>query len=109
MPQLASQLNPRSEEFKANAAAMRALVDDLHAQLERIAQGGGRRARQAPWRAASCCRASASNVLLDPGTPFLEIGAAGRAGRVQGQGRQRRRARRRHDHRHRPRRPASSA
>ena len=41
MPTLASKLNPRSEDFKANAAAMRALVDDLNAKLEQIAQGGG--------------------------------------------------------------------
>ena len=41
MPTLASKLNPRSEDFKANAAAMRSLVDDLNAKLERIAQGGG--------------------------------------------------------------------
>ena len=41
MPALASKLSPRSDDFKANAAAMRALVDDLNAKLERIAQGGG--------------------------------------------------------------------
>ena len=28
----------------------------------------------ATWRAASCCRASASRALLDPGSPFLELG-----------------------------------
>ena len=30
MPQIESKLNPRSEDFKANAAAMQAVVDDLH-------------------------------------------------------------------------------
>ena len=39
MPTLTSKLNPRSEEFKANAAAMRAQVDDLNAKLAQIAQG----------------------------------------------------------------------
>src|SRR5213076_1005240 len=39
MPTLASKLNPRSEEFKAHAATMRALVDDLNAKLARIGQG----------------------------------------------------------------------
>ena len=38
MPTLASKLNPRSEDFKANAAAMRALVDDL--SIERFAVVG---------------------------------------------------------------------
>ncbi len=42
-------------------------------------------------------------MLLDPGTPFLEIGAAGRARACTRRGRQRRRAVRRHDRRHRPR------
>ena len=41
MPTLASKLNARSEDFKANAAAMRVLVDDLNAKLATIAQGGG--------------------------------------------------------------------
>ena len=29
MPHIESKLNPRSEDFKANAAAMQAIVDDL--------------------------------------------------------------------------------
>ena len=33
MPSLSTQLNARSEEFRANAAAMRRLVDDLNAKL----------------------------------------------------------------------------
>ena len=45
-----SKLNPRSADFQANAAAMQALVDDLRAQCEKIAQGGGEAAR-AKWTA----------------------------------------------------------
>src|SRR5262249_23710896 len=45
MPTLPSKLNPRSEEFKTNAAAMRVLVDDLNAKLATIAEGGGEAAR----------------------------------------------------------------
>ena len=41
MPTLASKLNARSEDFKAHAAAMRALLVDLNARLEKIALGGG--------------------------------------------------------------------
>ena len=41
MTVLSTQLNPRSAEFAANAQAMQAVVDDLRAHLERIAQGGG--------------------------------------------------------------------
>ena len=45
MPVLETKLNPRSAEFQANAAAMRAQVDDLQAQLAQVAQGGGEAAR----------------------------------------------------------------
>ena len=38
MSVLEAKLNPRTEEFKANAAAMRALVDDLNAKLAKIAE-----------------------------------------------------------------------
>ena len=41
MPLIESQLNPRSDEFATNAAAMQALVDDLQRQLAVVAQGGG--------------------------------------------------------------------
>jgi 3-methylcrotonyl-CoA carboxylase beta subunit len=41
MPLLETQLNARSADFQANAAAMRAVVDDLKARVEQVAQGGG--------------------------------------------------------------------
>ncbi|MFO1222331.1 MAG: carboxyl transferase domain-containing protein [Burkholderiaceae bacterium] len=75
MPQLASKLNPRSEDFKANAAAMRALVDDLHAQVERVAQGGPAAARAKHEARGKLLPRQRVERLLDPGTPFLEIGA----------------------------------
>ena len=37
MPVLESQLNPRSADFQANAAAMRALVEDLRLQVAKAA------------------------------------------------------------------------
>src|SRR5207237_3341172 len=43
---LESQLNPRSAEFQANAAAMQALVTDLDAQVALHAAGGGEAARR---------------------------------------------------------------
>ncbi len=39
MPTLVSRLNPRAEDTRAHAAAMRALVDDLNAKLAAIAHG----------------------------------------------------------------------
>ncbi len=73
MPTLASQLSPRSEDFKANAAAMRALVDDLNARLAQIAQGGGEAARAKHTARGKLLPRERVEMLLDPDTPFLEV------------------------------------
>jgi 3-methylcrotonyl-CoA carboxylase beta subunit len=73
MPVLASKLAPRSEAFKANAAAMRALVDDLHAKLAQIAQGGGEAARARHVARGKLPPRERVEMLLDPDAPFLEI------------------------------------
>jgi len=73
MPALRSQLNPRSADFVANAAAMRALVDDLRQQLEKVAQGGGDAARAKHTARGKLLPRERVLNLLDPGTPFLEL------------------------------------
>ena len=73
MSVLASKLNPRSEEFKAHAAAMRALVDDLNAQLRKIAEGGGEVARTRHLGRGKLLPRERVEMLLDPDTPFLEL------------------------------------
>ena len=73
MPVLASKLNPRSEEFKANAAAMRALVDDLNARLGQVALGGGEGPRAKHLARGKLLPRDRVEMLLDPDTPFLEI------------------------------------
>lgn len=73
MPALASKLSPRSEDFKANAAAMRALVDDLNAKLARIAQGGGDGPRAKHLARGKLLPRDRVEMLLDPDTPFLEV------------------------------------
>jgi 3-methylcrotonyl-CoA carboxylase beta subunit len=40
-----SQLKPRSEEFRGNAARMRALVEDLKQKVSVVTQGGDQAAR----------------------------------------------------------------
>ncbi len=74
MTVLKSQLNPRSAEFQANAAAMAAVVADLHEKVDRIAQGGPEAARQKHLARGKLLPRERVNALLDPGTPFLEIG-----------------------------------
>ena len=73
MSTLSTQLNARSEDFKANAAAMRLLVDDLNARLAKIALGGGDEARRKHLSRGKLLPRDRVERLLDPGTPFLEI------------------------------------
>jgi 3-methylcrotonyl-CoA carboxylase beta subunit len=73
MAALASKINPRSEEAKANAAAMRAVVDDLNARLAKIAEGGGEAARAKHLARGKLLPRDRVEMLLDPDTPFLEI------------------------------------
>ncbi|MEY5099154.1 MAG: hypothetical protein RJA36_1873, partial [Pseudomonadota bacterium] len=70
---LGTQLNPRSADFQANAAAMRALVDDLRERIELIAQGGGDAARARHLARGKLLPRERVQMLLDPGTPFLEV------------------------------------
>jgi len=73
MTVLHSQLNPRSADFAANAAAMRTVVEDLKAHLEKIAAGGGEAARAKHTARGKLLPRDRVQTLLDPGTPFLEV------------------------------------
>jgi len=73
VPVIESALNPRSEAFRANAAAMRALVDDLRAKLARVAEGGGEAARARHVARGKLLPRERVEQLLDPGMPFLEF------------------------------------
>lgn len=74
MQTLKSKINPRSEEFRANATAMRALVEDLRVQVEAAQQGGGEAARAKHIARGKLLPRDRVGQLLDPGAPFLEIG-----------------------------------
>ena len=73
MPVLTSQINPRSDAFKANAQAMQTLIDDLEAKLEQISLGGGEAPRVKHLARGKLLPRDRVEGLLDPGTPFLEI------------------------------------
>ena len=70
---LETQLNARSADFQANAAAMRAVVDDLKAQIEKATLGGGETARAKHTGRGKLLPRDRVQMLLDPGTPFLEL------------------------------------
>ncbi|MDQ6881037.1 MAG: methylcrotonoyl-CoA carboxylase [Pseudomonadota bacterium] len=73
MSVLESQLNARSADFQANAQAMRALVDDLQVQLKKAAAGGGEASRARHLKRGKLLPRDRVQMLLDPGTPFLEL------------------------------------
>src|SRR5690606_10774483 len=75
MAALTSELDPRQSQYSANAEAMRALVEDLREQVNRIARGGTDAARARHQSRGKLLARDRIDLLLDPGSPFLEIGA----------------------------------
>jgi len=73
MSVLQTQLNSRSADFVANAAALQAVVDDLRVQLKKSAAGGGEKARAKHVARGKLPPRERVQMLLDPGTPFLEL------------------------------------
>ena len=73
MPALKTSINPRSEEFRANAAAMAALVQDLRDKVARAALGGDEAARAKHVARGKLLPRERVRQLLDPGSPFLEL------------------------------------
>ncbi|MEG2047845.1 MAG: carboxyl transferase domain-containing protein, partial [Comamonas sp.] len=70
---LGTQLNPRSADFQANAAAMQTVVDELRARCEQVALGGGEAARAKHVARGKLLPRERVQRLLDAGTPFLEL------------------------------------
>ncbi len=73
MPKLSTSVRPDSPAFKANEAAMAALVDDLKAKVAKIVLGGSERAREKHLSRGKLLPRERVERLLDPGTPFLEL------------------------------------
>jgi 3-methylcrotonyl-CoA carboxylase beta subunit len=73
MPIIESRLNPRAQDFAANAKAMRELVDDLKSKVAALAEGGGAAARAKHEARGKLLPRARVAALLDPGTPFLEL------------------------------------
>ena len=71
---LKSAINPRSAEFRANAERMQALVSDLRAKISTVAMGGDEAARKKHLDRGKLLPRERVRTLLDPGSPFLEVG-----------------------------------
>ncbi len=70
---LGTVVDPGSEDFARNAAAQRALADELHARLAAAALGGPERSRQRHVERGKLPTRDRVDTLLDPGSPFLEL------------------------------------
>jgi len=68
-----SKLDVRTEDFRANRTAMEVLVRELHARLATAKQGGGEAARAKHVGRGKLLPRDRVDMLLDPGSPFLEL------------------------------------
>ncbi len=73
MQPLATSVKATSEGFRDNAAAMRALVDDLRVKAAAISLGGDTRSRERHVSRGKLLPRDRIDTLLDPGSPFLEL------------------------------------
>src|SRR5256885_13631189 len=70
---LASVIDTQSQEFRANAAAMRALTRQLAEKRAEAALGGPQRSRDRHTARGKLLPRDRVLRLIDPGTPLLEL------------------------------------
>lgn len=74
MPKLTSSIDRNSPAFKALDAHNRALRDELHAKVAKAARGGSDASRDRHVSRGKLLPRDRVERLLDPGSPFLEVG-----------------------------------
>ena len=83
-PILPTAVDPDSDPFRANAAHNRALRDDLWERVAAAALGGNARSRERHVARGKLLPRDRVERLLDPGSPFLEIGQLAANGMYEG-------------------------
>jgi len=73
MTVLTTALDPRTEEFRRNAASLEAQVADLRATAAAVREGGGAAARDKHLGRGKLLPRERVRTLLDEGSPFLEL------------------------------------
>lgn len=73
MPQIVSQINTASDDFKTNKMAMQALIEQLRLRIATIALGGDEAARARHTQQGKLLPRERLHHLLDPGSAFLEL------------------------------------
>lgn len=70
---LHSSIDPSSSDFARNSESMRALVADLREKLSQVAGGGGEVSRNRHTARGKMLARERVDLLVDPGTSFLEL------------------------------------
>src|SRR3982074_3493406 len=70
---LHSSIDPTSSDFAGNAETMRALVAELRQKLDEVAGGGGKVSRARHTSRGKMLARERVDLLIDPGTAFLEL------------------------------------
>ena len=73
-PTLTTALSPDSDTFRANAVHNIALRDELWAKVAQAALGGNEKSRERHTSRGKLLPRERVERLLDPGSPFLEVG-----------------------------------
>ncbi len=74
MSVISSHVSTGSADFKRNAAQFQVLLDDLHQRRKRARASGEAAAKERHTKAGKLLPRDRVEALLDPGSPFLEIG-----------------------------------
>lgn len=74
MPVIQTRIAEGSDTFEKNRSAMQALVDDLYNVVAKVRLGGGAAAQQKHVARGKLLPRDRVLNLLDPGSPFLELG-----------------------------------
>ena len=73
-PTLSTQINTESDDYKKRVAHNSALRDELWAKVAEAALGGNEKSRERHTSRGKLLPRERVERLLDPGSPFLEIG-----------------------------------
>ena len=84
MTKLNSAIDTQSDAFRANAEHMIGLLDELRAKTAEAALGGSERSRERHVSRGKLLPRDRVERLLDPGSPFLEVGALAANGMYEG-------------------------
>ncbi|MGH8277221.1 MAG: carboxyl transferase domain-containing protein, partial [Steroidobacteraceae bacterium] len=73
MPRLSTRVDPHSQDYLDNERALRALTAELRREVGRAARGGSKAATDKHQAAGKLTARERIRVLLDTGSPFLEL------------------------------------